>query len=208
MRLLPVALLLIAGACSASDSATDVQTDVRTDVRTDARPGDERAAPGGPDLPDTILLRMALVVGDVDASRRFYHEGLGFEIGFDGPVERPIVNEMLQLDPEQRVYFVVLRGSDDVKGVELDGAMIGLLHVDNPPLPKMHRPGPGTLATGEGMMALLTSDIAGVYERLQAMGATVLYPPTLSPDGSESELVVYDPDGIRLHIVERHRPRE
>jgi hypothetical protein len=56
-------------------------------------------------------------------------------------------------------------------------------------------------------MAIVSSDIATIYERAKELGVTVLLPPTLSADESESEMVIYDPDGIRIHVVERHKPR-
>ena len=80
--------------------------------------------------------------------------------------------------------------------------MIGLLEVDGPALPRMVRP--ADLAVGEAMMAVMTNDIGAVHERLLGLDARILYPPTRSPDGSESELVVHDPDGLRIHVVDRH----
>ncbi len=158
-------------------------------------------------VPDSAMLRTALVVSDVDASKHFYSLVLGFRIGFDGDITRPAVLEQLQLDEGRTAHFVVLRGAETVGGRDLQGAMIGLLHIDNPPLPKMHRPGPDTMATGEGMLAIVSSDIALVYARAKELDVEILLPPTLSADGSESEMVMYDPDGIRIHVVEVHAER-
>lgn len=156
---------------------------------------------------DSVMLRTALVVSDIEASKRFYSYALGYTVSYSGDISRPAVLEQLQLDEGREVSFAVLKGATSVKDRELTGAMIGLLHVDNPPLPKMVRPGPDSMATGEGMMAIVSSDIATVYERAMELGVTVLLPPTLSADESESEMVIYDPDGIRIHVVERHKPR-
>jgi catechol 2,3-dioxygenase-like lactoylglutathione lyase family enzyme len=156
------------------------------------------------DAPDSVLLRMALVVSDIEASRRFYTYALGHDVLYDGEITKPAVVEQLQLSVGQTAHFVVLRGADRIGDRELTGAMIGLLQVDNPPLPKMHRPGPGTLATGEGMMAVVTADIARVHERAVELGVEILLPPTKFADGAESEMVLYDPDGIRIHVVQRH----
>jgi len=159
------------------------------------------------DAIDSVMLRTALVVADIEASKRFYSYALGYTVTYEGDISRPAVLEQLQLDEGREVSFAVLKGATSVKDRELTGAMIGLLHVDNPPLPKMVRPGPDSMATGEGMMAIVSSDIATIYERVKELGVTVLLPPTLSADESESEMVVYDPDGIRIHVVERHKPR-
>ena len=85
-------------------------------------------------VPDTVLLRMALVVSDVEASKRFYSYALGYEASFDGDITRPAVVEQLQLADGQTARFVVLRGAESVDGRELEGAMIGLLHVDVQPM--------------------------------------------------------------------------
>ena len=53
------------------------------------------------------------------------------------------------------------------------------------------------------MMAVRTSDIETVYARLQELGAKFLLHPMKSPDGTQTELVVHDPDGVRIHVVER-----
>lgn len=157
-----------------------------------------------PAVPDSIMLRTALVVSDIEMSKRFYSHALGYEILFDGDITKPEVIEQLQLSEKQTAHFVVLRGAKSVKGRELGGAMIGLLQVDNPPLPAMRRPENVTMASGEAMLAIVTSDIALVHSRMQDFGVKVLLPPTKYADGKESEMVAYDPDGMRIHVVERH----
>lgn len=157
---------------------------------------------------DAALLRVAVVVRDIEISKRFYSYALGYRVGFDGDITRPSVIDMLQLAPGQTAHFVVLEGADAIGGRNVSAAMIGLLNIANPPLERLARPGNATLATGEGVMAIITNDIATVHERMRELDATILLPPTRSADGSESELVAYDPDGVRLHVVERHLPRE
>ena len=151
---------------------------------------------------DSALLRTALVVADLERSVTFYEEALGFRRGFMGDITRPSVTAMLGLAERQTARFAVLHGAESLKGEPVNSAMIGLLEVDGPALPRMVRP--ADLAVGEAMMAVMTNDIGAVHERLLGLDARILYPPTRSPDGSESELVVHDPDGIRIHVVERH----
>jgi predicted enzyme related to lactoylglutathione lyase len=52
-------------------------------------------------------------------------------------------------------------------------------------------------------MAVRTSDIETVYRRLEQLGARILLEPMKSPDGRQAELVVHDPDGVRIHVVQR-----
>lgn len=149
----------------------------------------------------SALVRTAITVSDIEASKRFYSYGLGFRVGFDGDITRAEVLEQLQLQETQTAWFVVLHGAEAVGGRDTAGAMIGLIKVDNPPLERISRPGPGTLAVGEGILAVVASDMEKVYARMLELGVEILYPPTDSPDGEYAELVVYDPDGLRVHIV-------
>ena len=100
-------------------------------------------------------------------------------------------------------WFTVLESSQVIAGVRRDGAMFGLLSITNPAPPVMRRPDAAPLAVGEAMMAVRTTDIATVHARLKELGATLLLEPMRSADGKQTELVVYDPDGIRIHVVQR-----
>jgi catechol 2,3-dioxygenase-like lactoylglutathione lyase family enzyme len=170
-------------------------------VTTVARAAESVPAPP-PEIVST-LLRVALVVRDVEASKRFYTYALGYEVSFEGDITRPAVVAQLGLEPGQRASFVVLRSSQVIKGQKRDGAMIGLLSVTDPTPPAMQRPEGADLAVGEAMMAVVTSDIGRVHARLRELGARILVEPMKSPDGREIELVVRDPDGVRVHVVER-----
>ena len=99
---------------------------------------------------------------------------------------------------------MILEGAKIVRGTAVEGAMIGLLRIQDPTLPVMTRPAGADLAVGENMLAVVTTDIETAYARMQAQGVKILLPPTPAPDGSESEMVVHDPDGIRVHVVQRH----
>jgi predicted enzyme related to lactoylglutathione lyase len=50
------------------------------------------------------------------------------------------------------------------------------------------------------MMAMGTSDIETVYVRMQELGAKILRHPMTSPDGTQTELVVHDPEGTRIPV--------
>lgn len=154
----------------------------------------------------SVLSRIAIVVADVAASRRFYTEGLGYEVLFEGDIGRPIVKQQLGISAEQTAYFVVLTSSHLIDGIRREGAMIGLLEIGNPAPPEMTRPADTALAIGEGMMAVRTSDIEAVHARLREFGASIVLEPLASPDGTQTELVVRDPDGFRIHVVEREDP--
>lgn len=154
-------------------------------------------------MPASALLRTAIVTTDLAASKRFYVDGLGFAIRFDGDITRPAVAQQLGLLPGQTAWFVVLKGAESLHGRPVVGAMVGLLRVDRPAPPAMRRPDGAALAAGEAMLAIETDRFDEIEQRLRAMNATFVVAPTPSPDGRETEMVVRDPSGVRVHIVER-----
>ncbi len=160
-------------------------------------------ADGDPQGPVSVLSRMTLLVRDLEASKRFYTYALGYEVRMDRVIERAAVKTLMGLEGDQTVRFAVLASSHVIEGKRREGAGIGLIQVGNPAPPVMTRPGDALLASGEAMMAVRTSDIETVYARLQELGARILVHPMASSDGSEIELVVHDPDGIRIHVVQR-----
>jgi catechol 2,3-dioxygenase-like lactoylglutathione lyase family enzyme len=151
----------------------------------------------------SVLSRMTILVKDVDVSKRFYTYALGYEVLLDKDISRQSVLELMGLGPEQRVRFAILESSHIIEGIRREGAGLGLIQVSNPSPPVMSRPEGAMLASGESMMAVRTSDIETVYQRLQELGARIVIEPITTTDGSETELVVHDPDGVRIHVVQR-----
>jgi catechol 2,3-dioxygenase-like lactoylglutathione lyase family enzyme len=157
-------------------------------------------------VPLAVLLRTAIVTPDLAASRRFYEQGLGLRVRFDGDITRPEVLRQLNLAPGRTAWFVVYEGAKTLHGRGVEGAMIGLLHVGRPDLPAIRRPREAALAAGEAMLAIETEEFAAVESRLRRLGTPILVEPMRSADGREIEMVVRDPAGIRVHVLER-RPR-
>jgi len=151
----------------------------------------------------SVLSRMTLVVKDADVSKRFYTYALGYEEVMDRVIDRESVRTLMGLEADQTVRFVIVGSSHVINDKKREGAGIGLIQVGNPAPPVMTRPGASDLASGEAMMAVRTSDIDTVYQRLLELDAKILIPPMKSADGLETELVVHDPDGIRIHVVQR-----
>jgi len=149
----------------------------------------------------STLSRVAILVSDLEASKRFYTQALGYEVTYDGDITRPAVITQLGLAPGQKAWFTVLKSSQVIEGQRRDGAMIGLLSVTNPTPPAMQRPAGAALARGELMFAVRTSDIAAVRARLGELGAPIVLEPMRT--GNEVELVTRDPDGNHIHVVQR-----
>lgn len=88
----------------------------------------------------SAFLRLAVVVSDLEQSKRFYTCALGYRIQFEGDIGRPIVKRQLGLDADQTVSFVVLVSDNVIDGQQLNGAMLGLLQIGDPAPPVMLRP--------------------------------------------------------------------
>ena len=151
----------------------------------------------------SVMSRMTLVVADMEVSKRFYSYGLGYEVLSDTVITNPVVKTQLGLPSSRTVRFSILRSTHLIEGRRREGAQLGLLQVGKPALPVMRRPRGATLASGEAMMAMRTTDIALVYSRMKELHTHILLEPMRSPDGRETELVVHDPDGVRIHVVQR-----
>ena len=132
-------------------------------------------------------------VSDLERSRRFYEDVLGF---------RPLYEIDTVGSPSTR-----LLGRTDIRltGVwlERDGFTLQLqqLHVDGLAKPKRD-----AVEIGYSHVAVRVSDLDAVIERLVAAGADVLTASRTAnprPDGLQSGAVfVNDPDGIRLELVQ------
>ena len=158
----------------------------------------------GADLdPTSVVSRMTLVVKDADKAKRFYTYALGYDVLADRVIDREIVKIQMGVAMDQTLRFVILKSSQEILGKKRDGAGLGLIQIGNPAPPIMTRPDGADLASGEAMMAVRTSDIETVYARLKELDAKFLLHPMKSPDGTQTELVVHDPDGVRIHVVER-----
>jgi catechol 2,3-dioxygenase-like lactoylglutathione lyase family enzyme len=151
----------------------------------------------------SVMSRMTMVVSDIEASKRFYSYGLGYQFQSDNVITNPVVKTQMGLPQDRTVRFAILRSDHMIEGKKREGAQLGLIQVGNPALPAMKRPNGADLASGETMMAMRTTDIKLVYERMKEMGVRILLDPMASPDGRETELVVHDPDGVRIHVVQR-----
>jgi len=149
--------------------------------------------------PQTILPRNLLIVGDMEASKAFY-TALGFKVTRDAPIADKITYKHLGIPDTHTARIVVLQGEGLLYGVKRESAVLALLQVSNPPLPKITRP--SNLAVGEVVMALRTDEIETVIARLKALKAVFAVEPVRTPDGL-IEMAVLDPDGVRMQINQR-----
>ncbi len=144
-------------------------------------------------MANVSVSHLGLCVSDLEASLRFYTQGLGFELaeGYDVGDE---VAHTLEVEPG-----VVLRS----QMVQKDGMKVELLGWTSP------RPF-GAPSTSRGQLGLThlsftVVDMDAVEQRLVALGATVVESTRTSipfPGGCMKLLFLADPDGTRVELME------
>jgi len=127
---------------------------------------------------------IGLCVSDLDRSRRFYVEGLGFEFlnGLDVP-DSP-ADRLLRLEPP-----LGLRAEYLAK----DGFVLELMHFDreaNPPAPERVMNEPGLTH-----LSFSVDDVSAVANRLEALGAEVLRETDVG-----GGIFLRDPDGQLIEL--------
>jgi len=135
---------------------------------------------------------IGVCVSDMERSRRFYREVLGFReltrIEIDGGASEQLLDlENLQL--RARI-------------LERDGVRIELLHYPSPgtvpgPVPRpMNQP-------GLSHFAVRVADLEKTLREIRAAGYAVLENTRISNPDFQSEVVyVTDPDGLRIELIE------
>jgi catechol 2,3-dioxygenase-like lactoylglutathione lyase family enzyme len=144
-------------------------------------------------MANVSVSHIGLCVSDLDASLRFYTEGLGFEVaeGYDIGDE---VAHTLEVD-----RGVVLRS----QMIQHDGFKIELLGWTSP------QPS-GTPSTSRGQMGIThlsfdVVDLPAVERRLVELGGTVVESTRTElpfPGGAMHLLFLADPDGTRVELME------
>ena len=145
------------------------------------------------------LVRAALIVTDLDRSRDFYGSLLGFTEEFASGVTRDAaVATLLGQPPDSLCRFVVIKRPGPAFG------MIGLFEASEPTPPARAAP-EAAISRGDVLLVFYVRDLEPLMARLESLGGRLLVPPTLlsSKRGSQREIVVCDPDGVRLNLLER-----
>ena len=132
---------------------------------------------------------IGLCVTDLERSRRFYRDGLGFQEVAQFEVG-PEFAQVMEVEGALSLTSVFLRR---------DGVSIELLGYRSPAVE-----GDGTrrkmTELGLTHLSLLVQDVDDVAERLQALGGTVL-PATRLSAASGEFVYCLDPDGIRIELM-------
>lgn len=139
------------------------------------------------------LSHIGLCVADLTESLRFYTQGLGFRERHRLEVAGDHAERLLEI-PGLELEAVYL---------ERDGVCVELLHYRAPGHTGDNTPGPMN-ARGLTHLSLVTDDLAGDLDRLEALGGRALDSTRIdNPAYNSSVIFVLDPDGTRIELVER-----
>lgn len=130
-------------------------------------------------------------VSDIDASLKFFCDGLGLK-------------EVSRMDSEAgRFTLVFLATPEDVERMGGMSAGVNPTQTDIPMVELTHNWDPEEYAGGRnfGHLAYLVDDIYGAVERLQELGVTINRPPR---DGRMA--FIRSPDGISVELLQKGDP--
>jgi len=159
------------------------------------------AASAAPEKPtQSILLRAVSVTYDIDRSLLFYRDILGQEVVEDAQLNPERAATWLDVSPQAKVRFVVLRGKAEYPGGPITGGRIAFIAIDDPAHPRgsvkkaNHRG-----VHGDMILPHRVANLDGIVRRLKESGFEFLFEPRVTPTGLSRNCMVYDPNG---HIVE------
>ena len=162
-----------------------------------------QAADAVADESRSIVRRTTLLVHDLDASKRFYRDYLGFTLWYQGEPGTVTGNGLPVADAEvgEPTRFVIMKGRDPYVG------MVGLLQYGHAkPLPDIAA---ATLKAGDAILMIEVTGIADIAARMAADGYPVHKLPTETRVKSVSDswraafMYVFDPDGHMVELTER-----
>ncbi len=148
-------------------------------------------------MPVRSIFHVGFVVGDLDASLRFYCEGLGLVLRHR-QLQHYAYTSSLVGYPDAALEIAQLRLSDAEPPPS--GHVLELICYEQPPS------GPVDLersTIGAGHLAFVVDDIFETAERLKTLGAKLINEPIYITEGINTggrAVYLYDPDGVCLEL--------
>lgn len=147
--------------------------------------------------------RCSLFCRDMEASLGFYRDLLGLVVVEDKTIEGAAAGALLRLPPcRMRIVFLAADEQADSR--------LGLFEIRGVDLASLAYPR-GRPALGQTAMLFSTKEFDAMHKRLQAAGTEFLTGPVSypkreasarSPAGLYREMIVYDPDGQLVSIMQ------
>lgn len=146
------------------------------------------------------MVRAALMVSDLDASREFYGTVLGLtEVYMEGVAQGGTMHALLGMPDTITTRTCILKSPG-----RPSWGMVGLFEVRNPQPPRIQRSN-ATSNVGELCMVFYCDDLDPVYAEAQRRGLPVLAPPQpLRVRGhvKQREMTLRGPDGEKINLIE------
>jgi len=158
------------------------------------------ASPLAAQLPAEVdvsrLVRTALFVSDLEASKRFYRDLLGLdEVFFEGEFKGDMLGQLLGIPANAPTRVIILKAEGAPFG------MIGLFQVTGHKLRRV-RKRRGSVNIGEGVLVFNAARLDPIVAKLRAGGFTIVSPPVnLTPRWRE--MTFYGPDDVLINLIER-----
>ena len=150
------------------------------------------------------LIRTALMVRNLDRSRRFYEEVLGLTtIYLDADLGETISWKLLGVPEGNGVRCTILK-PPEIAGKEApDFGMVGLFELDDSELSELPQRSDG-IVFGEAVLVFYVDDLVRSLEKVESCGGRLLTGPEefRLPHARALEAIVRDPDGVAINLVE------
>lgn len=145
------------------------------------------------------MVRVAVIVSDLDTSVAFYRDLLGLEqVYFEGTLTDPAIEPLLKLQDFKYTKVAILKAAEPAVG------MVGLFEIDSPPQ-RLERTAPGA-AVGDTCLVFYVDDLTSLTKALEAGQHTIIRPPSplnIREGFQSSEMTFRDPDGVMINCIER-----
>lgn len=162
------------------------------------------ASPVEPAVEKPTVMRINLLTGNPQGQKKFYTEVFGFRPTWEGHIGGAQYGEMIarawNLDPGARLHGILMQAPHGATQIGLTYA-VGQTFA---PLPRAADKAP---SAGDHYMILTVPDLDEVIAKLRPYNVKYNRPPAKMIDSSNNtvtyEMVIYDPEGTLLIVVER-----
>jgi catechol 2,3-dioxygenase-like lactoylglutathione lyase family enzyme len=140
------------------------------------------------------LIRTALMVRNLEASRAFYAAVVGLtQVFFEGDMTGSTAAHIIGVRTDSSIRAVI------VKAPGVDYGMLGLFELspDTPSLPRRE----GGLQLGETALVFYVEDLDHALAAVSERGGHIATP--LQIFNKRREIAVRDPDGVAVNLIER-----
>ena len=160
-----------------------------------------------PKFESAYFMRAGVTVSSIDESLKLYRDILGLEVLLDRKgMFDPRLPDFSGIQPDQTIRLTILKTKMDGEEL-LNGGYIALSEIcdsEGKRLPAEDNVKTTGKEPGSIMLQFLVDDVIPIHKEIVTLGYEVISEPVEREDGSHSELLVRDPNGIRLWITDRY----